>query len=301
MNQVRTTPSGTAPARAVLPAEVQTAFACSLLRHEMVTHGALQTAEQHASSTGVSVPEALIILGLVTERRVYRLLAESAGLFLVDPNDIVPSPLAVKLVPGCLARRHELLPLAVDDRKLTYLTTRPFHVEARKDVSSISGRMAFPVLSCTSRLHDALDRIYPFASDRARVPADGGQKPVVLIADDDATTRTLVRLLLERDGYVVVEADSGQSAVESAARHEPALIVMDLNMPQMTGYDAITALRHMPEGAATPIVVVTAEEGPAVEHQVLALGADDYIAKPFEPSLLTARIKAVFARQRMAA
>ena len=76
---------------------------------------------------------------------------------------------------------------------------------------------------------------------------------------------------------------------------------MGLDMPQMTGYDAIAELRRTPGFTATPIVVVTAEEGPAVERQVLALGADDYIVKPFEPAVLTARVKAVFKRQQMAA
>jgi DNA-binding response OmpR family regulator len=123
----------------------------------------------------------------------------------------------------------------------------------------------------------------------------------VLIADDEPITRTLVRLLLERDGYTVIEAQTGREAVTLATRHTPDLIVMDLNMPQMDGYDAITAIRQDAKLGATPIVVVTAEEGPAVEQHVLALGADDYIVKPFEPNVLTARVKAVFRRQRLAA
>lgn len=123
----------------------------------------------------------------------------------------------------------------------------------------------------------------------------------VLIADDEPITRTLVRLLLERDGYAVVEATTGRQAVDLAIRHQPELIVMDLNMPQMDGYDAISELRRIPGFADTPIVVVTAEESPAVERHVLTLGADDYILKPFEPAVLTARVKAAFARQRMAA
>ena len=76
---------------------------------------------------------------------------------------------------------------------------------------------------------------------------------------------------------------------------------MDLNMPEMDGYEAIAEIRRMPGGESTPIVVVTAEEGPTVEQEVLRLGADDYIVKPFEPAVLTARVKAVFKRQRLAA
>lgn len=126
-------------------------------------------------------------------------------------------------------------------------------------------------------------------------------RQTVLVADDDPVTRTLVRLLLERDGYAVVEASTGRIAVDLTASKGPELIVMDLNMPQMDGYEAIQAIRRIPSAAKTPIVVVTAEDGAETERKVLALGADDYIVKPFEPTVLTARIKAVFGRQRLAA
>jgi type IV pilus assembly protein PilB len=126
-------------------------------------------------------------------------------------------------------------------------------------------------------------------------------KPTVLVAEDDLVTRTLVRLLLERENFVVIEAGTGQQAVESAASKSPELIVMDLNMPQMDGYDAIQAIRRIPWVARTPIVVVTADNTQETEQKVLALGADDYIMKPFEPAVLIGRIKAVFGRQRLAA
>jgi CheY-like chemotaxis protein len=104
----------------------------------------------------------------------------------------------------------------------------------------------------------------------------------VLIVDDEATTRTLVRLLLERDGYHVLEAFNGQHALDLAATHDVDLVVMDLLMPELDGYGAILALRNQERHSATPIVVVTTEERPVVEKQVLDLGADDYILKPFE-------------------
>jgi CheY-like chemotaxis protein len=118
----------------------------------------------------------------------------------------------------------------------------------------------------------------------------------VLIADDDPIMRALVRVILERDGYSVIEAKTGREAVALAGQHHPELIVLDLNMPQMDGCDAIATIRGTPALVATPIVVVTGEESPQVERQVLALGADDYIVKPFEPAVLSARVKAAFGR-----
>ena len=137
--------------------------------------------------------------------------------------------------------------------------------------------------------------------------ADGAEgtptptRQTILVAEDDLVTRTLVRLLLEREGFVVIEASTGSQAVEYAASKSPELIVMDLNMPQMDGCDAIQAIRRLPWAARTPIVVVTSDATQATEQKVLALGADDYIMKPFEPAVLISRIKAVFGRQRLAA
>jgi CheY-like chemotaxis protein len=135
----------------------------------------------------------------------------------------------------------------------------------------------------------------------AETPAAAPTRKSVLIADDEPIMRTLVRLLLERDGYAVIEAQNGEEAVDLAVRHIPSLIVMDLNMPKMDGYEAIWRIRTVQGLEATPIVVVTMEDGAKVADQVLSLGADDYILKPFEPAVLTGRVKAAFRRQRLAA
>jgi type IV pilus assembly protein PilB len=128
-----------------------------------------------------------------------------------------------------------------------------------------------------------------------------GENGRVLVAEDDAITRMLVKLLLERDGYTVLEAANGRQAVEIAVREHPSLVVMDLNMPQMNGYDAITHLRRVPALSAMPVLVLTSEEGPGVESTVLQLGADDYVVKPFDPGVLSSRVKAAFRRLRVVA
>jgi DNA-binding response OmpR family regulator len=108
----------------------------------------------------------------------------------------------------------------------------------------------------------------------------------------------LVKLLLEREHYEVLEAANGRQAVEIAVRERPDLVLIDLNMPEMDGYEAIGRLRRDFTFATLPIVVLTSEEGPGVEKRVLALGADDYIIKPFDPEVLLSRVNAVFRRLR---
>jgi DNA-binding response OmpR family regulator len=123
----------------------------------------------------------------------------------------------------------------------------------------------------------------------------------VLVTDDDPLTRMLVKLLLEREGFEVLEATNGRQAVEIATREKPDLLVIDLHMPEMDGYQAIAQLRRDLSMAMMPILVVTAEDGPGIEQRVLELGADDYIIKPFDPALLLSRVNAVFRRLKAVA
>jgi CheY-like chemotaxis protein len=123
----------------------------------------------------------------------------------------------------------------------------------------------------------------------------------VLVTDDDAITRMLVKVLLERDRYEVLEAVNGQQAVEIATRERPSLVLIDLTMPVMDGYEAIGSLRREFPLGALPIIVLTSQDGDSVERRVLELGADDYLIKPFEPAVLMARVNAVSRRLNLVA
>lgn len=111
----------------------------------------------------------------------------------------------------------------------------------------------------------------------------------------------LVKRLLERENFEVLEAQNGDEAVAVATRERPDLVLLDLNMPVMDGYEAIHHLRHDVSLASLPIIVLTAEDGQTVERRVLAMGADDYMLKPFEATVLLSRVQAVFARLKLRA
>ncbi|HEV8209841.1 MAG TPA: ATPase, T2SS/T4P/T4SS family [Vicinamibacterales bacterium] len=134
---------------------------------------------------------------------------------------------------------------------------------------------------------------------------DGAQKAHarrrVLVTDDEPITRMLVKLLLERENYEVLEATNGSQAVDIATRERPDLMIVDLNMPEMDGYEAITRLRRDMTLATLPIMVLTSEEGPGVERRVLELGADDYVLKPFDAAVLLSRVNGVFRRLKVMA
>lgn len=282
-------------------------FQKALVREQIVTGVGLERALEHSRASGMALQDAIVSLGLTDEHTSYRTLANAAHLPFADLKTVRPSLLAQHLVPVSVLRRHEVLPLAVDDKEIRYVTATPYNLEADRAVSMSTGRPTMAMLTCRTDLLKALAADFASATppSPAAKPSSGrpavSPRPAVLIVDDEATTRTLVRLLLERDGYRVLEAFNGKHALDIAAANDVDLFVMDLLMPELDGYGAILALRHQERHAATPIVVVTTEEGPVVERQVLDLGADDYILKPFEPTNLTCRIKAAFRRQRLGA
>lgn len=138
-------------------------------------------------------------------------------------------------------------------------------------------------------------------SDQTPAAPAARKRSRILVTDDEPITRMLVKLLLEREHYDVLEATNGDQAVEIALRERPNLLLIDLNMPVMDGYQAIHYLRKTLPMSTLPIIVLTAEDGQSIERRVLELGANDYIIKPFDPGVLLARVSGVFGRMQMMA
>jgi DNA-binding response OmpR family regulator len=118
----------------------------------------------------------------------------------------------------------------------------------------------------------------------------------ILVADDDRMIRLLVRMLLEKDGFTVLEAENGAEALAMARTENPDLLLVDLQMPDMNGYQVLQKMRADPAHASIPVIVLTSESGTAVETQVLDMGAEDFLVKPFKPEVLIARIRGAFRR-----
>lgn len=118
----------------------------------------------------------------------------------------------------------------------------------------------------------------------------------VLVADDDVVVRELIVFRLEMSGYEVVEADDGEAAVRLAAEHRPDLVIMDVMMPALNGFEATAKLRAQPETARIPVLLLTAKAMEADVERGFAAGADDYIKKPFSPQELAAKIDALLRR-----
>jgi DNA-binding response OmpR family regulator len=115
----------------------------------------------------------------------------------------------------------------------------------------------------------------------------------VLIVDDEPNIVISVEFLMKREGFTVSVARDGAEALERIRAERPDLVVLDVMMPKLNGFEVCQAVRADPDLAGTPIVMLTAKGREAEMSKGLALGADAYIAKPFSTRDLVARIKAL--------
>lgn len=118
----------------------------------------------------------------------------------------------------------------------------------------------------------------------------------ILIAEDEPDIRELVAFTLRFAGYEVVAASNGEEAVQLAAKELPDLILMDVRMPRMTGYDACRVLKADPELKDIPVVFLSAKGQESEIQTGLAAGAEEYLLKPFAPDQLTERVRTILKK-----
>ncbi len=131
-----------------------------------------------------------------------------------------------------------------------------------------------------------------------RVPDPVAPRATILLVEDEETLRRVMKDLLEQEGYLICEARDGAEALEQVDRHNPDIVLLDLNLPNIDGYTVLTQLRSRPETADLPILVLSARGDEDNEVRVLRLGATDFLTKPFRPRALAARLEATLARRR---
>jgi DNA-binding response OmpR family regulator len=117
---------------------------------------------------------------------------------------------------------------------------------------------------------------------------------LVLLVDDEPSILQLARMYLERDGFRIQEAVDGEAALEAVTRFQPALVVLDLMLPKLDGFEVCRRLRS--ENKSVAILMLTARDEDIDKIVGLELGADDYLTKPFNPRELVARVKAILRR-----
>lgn len=118
----------------------------------------------------------------------------------------------------------------------------------------------------------------------------------MLVVDDEPRMIHFIRLNLEHDGFEVIEAGSGQRALADLRDRLPDLILLDVMMPEMDGFETLQLIREI---STVPVIMLTAKDAEEDRVRGLELGADDYIAKPFSPREMVSRVKAVLRRTEL--
>ena len=119
----------------------------------------------------------------------------------------------------------------------------------------------------------------------------------LLIADDESGIRSLVRMTLERDSYQILEASDGVEAIAMAREYHPEVVLLDVMMPGLSGFDVCRALKDDPTTAAATVVLLTAKAQESDRAEGIAAGADDYFTKPFSPIALLRKVDEVYGRE----
>ncbi|MHB9154450.1 MAG: response regulator transcription factor, partial [Endomicrobiales bacterium] len=122
----------------------------------------------------------------------------------------------------------------------------------------------------------------------------------ILIADDDLEIIDLLKFTFEQENYLVVAVNDGEEALRRAKEEHPDVVILDVNMPKMTGFEVCEKIRQDGDTCLIPVIMLTSLDKAKDKITGLKLGADDYLAKPFEPFEIVARVEALIRRTKAA-
>jgi phosphoserine phosphatase RsbU/P len=115
--------------------------------------------------------------------------------------------------------------------------------------------------------------------------------PLVLVADDDRPTRIILRIILQREGYEIIEVENGAQCLTAFSRRKPDIVLMDAQMPIMDGFDCCKLLKQLPLGDRTPVMMITKLQTPQDIDLAFQAGVTDFVTKPIHPPLLSQRLR----------
>jgi CheY-like chemotaxis protein len=248
-----------------------------------------------AAWAGVAAKSGLSARGLA--ERAARWL----GLAVADLSK--PSRAALRLVPEALMRSALALPTGEDEQTITVASADPTLLTAELELLRLTGRRPVFMVASPEDLAQSFVALLEIPSEpspmRRKVGSavDAGTPGAVLVVDDDPGARLYARRVLEKSGYVVVDASNGREALERLEDDESvALVVADLNMPELDGLELIWEMRDVDRWSHIPVIVLTGETDELLEAKLIEEGADDYLSKPFDPRMFVARVGATMRR-----
>lgn len=120
--------------------------------------------------------------------------------------------------------------------------------------------------------------------------------PKILVVDDENDYHKLLKIILKPEGYSVISAYDGQEGIEKIYKEKPDLVILDINMPKMSGWEVCNEIRKDQQLAYIPILMLTVRSKQEEQIRGLQIGSDDYMTKPFNPDRLVTRVNAIIRR-----
>lgn len=248
-------------------------------------------------------------MGVVTERDIAAALARQFGFKTV--SNIAKASFSEELLAltdSDNAMSKLLFPLKIDGKSLYLAMVNPLDIEAIDNLSFKTGLRIIPCVTTPTEIHAAVKRHYfnilqqvelsdkrPEVILEAPRPVPGGVADgrIVLVVDDQDTDRAAMAAALKGGGYHLLEATNGVDGLKLAIQHRPSLIVSDIVMSRMDGYDLLRTLQANPQTAHIPVIGVSSRATIEDEARLLDMGCSDFLAKPVNPVRLLARVKNV--------
>jgi CheY-like chemotaxis protein len=232
----------------------------------------------------------------VEPERLTQYVADHFELEVADLSRLPPK--ASRLLPSMVARALSVVPLRRTDSLLVVATADPEDLQTLGSLQQASGRKPVYEVASPKAIAAALARAYPTVPSPPKIPHPEPSARRVLVVDDDADARLIIRSLLEKEGFVVDEASDGAMALDmvTSGRHYE-LMTLDLYMEGVHGLGVLQHVRaHVPT-AALPVLVTTGSDDPTVHMRLIDAGADECVVKPVDPPRFLLRVRSVLRRR----
>ena len=278
-----------------------------LVEARVISEGTLARALENQRTSKQRLGKVLEEMGVVTERDIAAALARQFGCKTVaDIAKATFSEELLALIDSDAAMTKMVFPLKIDGKTLYLAMVNPLDMETIDNLSFKTGFNIVPCVTTPTEIHRAVKRhyfnIFHQIELAAHEPGVVLELPpevrpsqqtewTILVVDDQDLDRTAMVAALQNGGYRLLEAANGMDGLKLAMQHNPHLIVSDMVMPRMDGYDLFRMLQANPQSAHIPVIAVSARSGVEEEAQLLDMGCCDFIAKPVNPLRLLARVK----------
>lgn len=233
-------------------------------------------------------------LGVICDQDILRILAQQFKLKKVEEIGRPPVPKDVlELIDSDTALENLIFPLGISNGKLLLATSDPLNFSAMDKLAFRTGLQVEPFLATPTEITRAIRKYY-----LKEVAADDNQNQTLLVVDDQQQYRVTLCSHLQKEGYVVLQAEQGTDALKQVLSRVPKLILLEMGLRGMSGKDVFRTLQTNSLTRQVPVIALSSRAYPEEEAKYLDMGFFDFIAKPYNFVRLMARVRRALSFNR---